>query len=300
MKVIITGATGFLGSHLVKTFLQKGHEVIIFKRSCSKIDRLEDTITQLHAYDVDRCSITQPFAAHNNLDVVIHAATSYGRKENVSEVFEANTVFPLKLLETAVAFNVPVFINTDTFQNKHGNYNYLRSYAISKKHFAEWGREFALSQLIHFINMRLEHLYGTGDSETKFTEYIINDCLHDAAEIKLTPGRQRRDFVYIDDVVAAFLAVAEKAMSGGWHQEYEVGTGKAVTIRKFAETVRCLTGAKTVLNFGALPYRENEIMKSQADIKPLKNIGWLPKVNLQEGILKIISSKRYNLTSEVE
>src|SRR5207344_1577562 len=103
------------------------------------------------------------------LDAVVHTATSYGRKgEKAVAVLEANTAFPLRLMESGISFGVKTFFNTDTSLNKYMNF-----YALSKKQFADWGRLLAGQKKIRFINIELEHFYGPGDDDSKFTASVI-------------------------------------------------------------------------------------------------------------------------------
>ena len=283
MKVLVTGATGFLGSHLVKGLLRAGHEVAILKRSFSDTWRINHIIKQLDCYNLDKCALDAPFKSHGKFEAIIHTATCYGRKgEDIVEIFEANTLFPLKLLETATFFNTDTFFNTNTILSK-----YLNSYSLSKKNFMEWGKQFADSGKIQFTNIKLEHIYGPWDDESKFTTYIMKSCLANIPELRLTLGEQKRDFIYIDDVVEAYLMLL-KTSNKEIYQDYELGSGQAISIREFVETVHSMIGSKTMLNFGALPYREGEIMESNANISALKEIGWTPKINIKTGIEKII------------
>jgi nucleoside-diphosphate-sugar epimerase len=130
-------------------------------------------------------------------------------------------------------------------------------------------------------------MYGAGDDESKFTTHVIKSCLANVAELKLTAGEQKRDFIYIDDVVSAYMRLLEKAKQQAF-QEYDLGSGKAIKIREFVETVHKVTQSRTHINFGALPYRENEIMQSEADTKLLKSLGWSCKVDLAEGIKAVV------------
>jgi nucleoside-diphosphate-sugar epimerase len=237
------------------------------------------------------------------VDAVIHTATCYGRNgETAAEIFEANTVFPLRLLETATYFNSGIFFNTDTFFNSESkfntgsfNYKYLNYYMLSKKHFYEWGKLYANNKKICFVNIRLEHVFGPGDDSSKFTSQVINSCLANISELKLTPGEQKRDFIYVDNVVDAYEVLLEKVINqSNLFQEYELGSGKAVTIREFVETVHKLTKSTTRLNFGALPYREDEIMNSEANIEKLDCLGWRCKISLIDGISEIISKNYLN------
>ena len=98
-----------------------------------------------------------------------------------------------------------------------------------------------------------------------------------------------RDFIYIDDVVSAYLTViTKKNLTEKWFTEYEVGSGDSITIRKFVETVHKISDSKTHLEFGAIPYRKGEVMNSQADVSALKALGWRCDVNLENGLKQTI------------
>ena len=142
----------------------------------------------------------------NPSKAVVHTATCYGRnRETPLEVFEANLKFPLDLLEKAALFSTDTFFNTDTIL-----YKYLNGYSLSKHQFVEWGKQYADEHKIKFCNIKLEHMYGPGDDDSKFTTYVINSCLNNVPEVKLTLGEQERDFIYIDDVVSAYQLLLKK------------------------------------------------------------------------------------------
>lgn len=292
MKVLVTGATGFLGSHLVQALIREGYKVAILKRSFSNTDRIA-MFPQLDSYNIDHCRLEQPFIDNGKIDAIIHAATCYGRQgESISNVFEANVVFPLKLLEVATYYKTDTFINADTVLSSH-----LNSYTLSKSQFTEWGKQLSSMRKIRFINVRLEHMYGAGDDESKFATYVINSCLANAFELKLTAGEQKRDFIYIDDVVSAYFLLLEKAhRNPELYQEYGLGSGKAISIREFVQTVHHITNSKIKLSFGALPYRDNEIMESLANIEPLLALGWTNKTSLIEGIEAVVREELRNET----
>ncbi|MHB0995552.1 MAG: NAD-dependent epimerase/dehydratase family protein, partial [Elusimicrobiales bacterium] len=122
----------------------------------------------------------------------------------------------------------------------------------------------------------------------------IQSLIRGVPGMDLTPGGQRRDFVYIDDTVEALSAIISHEMrSAKKYVSYEVGSGQPVSIREFVETIKRLTGNdSTRLNFGALPYRENEVMESKADLALVKSLGWLPKVPLAEGLERTIALEK--------
>ena len=281
MKILLTGATGYLGSNLARAFVADGHHVVVLKRQTSKLLRLAGIEQQLYFYDVENLDLAKPFQEQGPIDVVVHTATSYGRAgESASEVFEVNTVFPLRLLEMAILFNTDTFFNTDTIL-----YPYLNAYSLSKKQFSDWGKQLSTNNKIRFLNIRLEHMYGPGDDSSKFTTWIIEQCLANVSEIKLTPGEQQRDFIYVDDVVSAYqlLLKQRSALEAGF-LSVDLGSGNPVSIREFTSLVFKLSNSSSNLKFGALPYRKSEIMHSSADLGLLTRLGWHPRVPLRAGI----------------
>jgi nucleoside-diphosphate-sugar epimerase len=286
-KILITGITGFLGSKLAIELVNNGYEVIALKRKSSSLARIECIEKDVQLYNIEEIDYANVFEAHHEIDFVIHTATAYGRNnESPWEIFEANTGFPLKLLDAASNANVKKFINTDTILDK-----YLNLYSLSKNHLLEWGKFYSMKNKIEFINMRLEHFYGSGDDNSKFTSFVINKCIANEDILQLTPGEQKRDFIYIDDVVSAYMTVLEKTNinKNKWFDEYDVGSGNSVTIKEFVQTVHRLTNSKIELNFGALPYRKSEVMSSSAEIKGLLDLGWACKYNLEEGLMLTIN-----------
>lgn len=281
--IVLTGATGFLGSKLAHRLVASRHRVLVLKRPSSRLDRLAGILSDLSLYDITEHDLSAPFRDHDHVDAVIHTATCYGRAgEGAADITGTNTAFPLRLLETAATFGAGAFFNTDTILEKS-----LNAYALSKSHFVDWGRLFARDRKLRFVNIRLEHMFGPGDDASKFTTHVIRNCLANVPEIRLTPGEQRRDFIYIDDVLSAYETLLERTNTQAeFYEEFDLGSGRAVPIREFVETVHSITGSSASLNFGAIPYRENEVMESKADITKLKHLGWRCQTSLSEGIEK--------------
>ncbi|WNC16634.1 NAD-dependent epimerase/dehydratase family protein [Brevibacillus brevis] len=294
MRVLITGATGFIGSHLVKGLLADGHSIFILKRSGSDCSRLADVWKDLTAVDLDRGRWQSLFERGGGVEAIIHAATSYGRHgESLAELVQANVAFPLQLLELAQRQGTALFINTDTFSSAPAVLSaHFRGYNLTKRQFLEWGKEIAATRAsLCFRNMRLEHVYGPFDGEKKFVPSVIKSCLDHVPELKLTAGEQRRDFIYVEDVVAAYRTVLAQGLNQGCSfAEYQVGTGVATSIQEFVRLVHRLTDSRTNLSFGALPYADHEIMLSKADNAGLRELGWSWKVGLPDGIGKIVES----------
>jgi len=287
--ILLTGATGFVGSYLLQELQQNGYEVIIVKRTTSDLKRIECILNQAIVYNLDEVSLASIFDKHV-INAVIHAATSYGRKgESKSEIFQANFDFPLELLETGILNGLSCFINTDTFfttdiQLPPG----LSDYVLSKKQFVQYAQQIVANTNTHFFNLCLHHVFGPQDGQEKFISFLIR-ALQEQEELELTEGEQQRDYIYISDVARAYTNVLNQYQL--FEEQFvslDLGTGKAVTLRALVELVHKLLNSSTKLLFGALPYRKNEIMYSVADISSLSKIGWKPLVSLEDGIRKTI------------
>ena len=286
-RILVTGATGFLGSHLARRLLGAGWDVVAAKRRTSPLARIQDLIGRVELVDIDTVQ-TESLFAGGRIDAVLHCATDYGRKEvSPPKIIEANLVLPLRLLEAASSSGAKVFVNTDTILDKR-----VSHYSLSKRQFADWLAVY--SSKLAGINVALEHFYGPGDDPTKFVSRIVADIVGGAERIALTPGEQQRDFVYIDDVADAFMLLIERAeaLGPGFHR-YEVGSGRNISIKEFAGLAARLAGNRsTRLDFGAVAYRDNEVMESRVDIGALQALGWRPRVSLEEGLKRMIEAER--------
>jgi nucleoside-diphosphate-sugar epimerase len=278
-KILITGGTGFLGSHLIRRLLAENSELIILKRSFSKTFRIENELLDCQVYNLDELPLSKIFR-ENQISTIFHCATDYGTSSNVKDIVEANLLLPLELCRLSIENEVRYFINTDTVLEKR-----INAYALSKKQFSEWMTYFTKNNLI-LVNIALEHFYGPFDNKTKFVAKLISEILEGVDRIKLTPGKQKRDFIYIDDVIDAFLTIYDNlnTFNEGVHQ-FEVGTNCNTTIQELALKVKSIAGnLHTYLDFGALPYREYELMESQVDTSALHAMGWRSRVLLKDGL----------------
>lgn len=280
--VLLTGATGFLGSYLLEALLNQEYKVVILKRSTSNLVRIQHCMSFVKSYDTDKQPVSLAFE-EQQIDCVIHTACHYGRNgDSLLQIVDSNLMFGLKVLDAAIANNVNTFVNTDSLLPRE-----LNAYSLSKKQLVDWLKQ--QSAKIKVINLKLEHMYGPKDDTTKFVPWVVSQLRQNVAEVKLTKGEQQRDFIYIDDVVAAFLKVIEKAPILEKFTEFDVATGQLVTVKAFLHQLKLAYDAnfgltKTTLVFGALPYRDGEMMSVEVNNQALINLGWLPKTNLKQGI----------------
>lgn len=298
-KILITGATGFLGSHLTKSVLKNtDYEIVLLKRSFSNTFRINEELAnpKVKYYDVDKADLSKIFE-ENEIGIIIHCATEYDRENSsCSKVLETNLMFPIKLLEMAEEYNVETFINTDSYFNKDNmSYSFLLNYSLSKKSLNLWLKYF--SKKIKIINMVLEHVYGENDNENKFVEFAIRQIAIDGIDkLDLTAGQQKRDFIYIEDVCNAYIRAIQYSQDNSFRlKQFDIGTGVATSLLNFVKLIKELSQSETILNFGAINYRDDEIMYSCADIIELKALNLQKFKTVQEGLEKIIKIYRKEL-----
>lgn len=286
MNILLTGSTGFLGSHLLEGLLNEGHGVSILKRSTSNPWRISHLMDKVKTFDVDITPVERAFE-ESKIDVIIHTACNYGRSsQSVYEVVESNLMFGLRVMDAAIKYNAKLFINTDTLLPKNINY-----YSLSKKQFVEWLKKY--SSQIQVINFRLDHMYGPKDDKNKFVFWLIDQFKRNVESVKLTAGEQIREFIHINDVVSAYLYMIKKTSMLNVFNEFDIGTGMPIRLRDFVERLHVayteIHGAcNTQLEFGAMPYRDNEMMTVEIDTSKLAAYGWHARSNLTEMINNLI------------
>ena len=287
MKILLTGASGFLGSALARHWRNTGNQVALLLRPTSQLHRMRGLDA---SFDIGRCTTdaeVDAFVRKVQPEVVVHTACAYGRQGEPSlQLFDANLRFGLLILQALQHSAQPVsFINTGSALAPE-----ISPYALSKYQFAQWGRMLATQSMekLRFVNVLLQHMYGPGDDASKFTTHVLHACQRNDPVLKLTAGEQARDFIYIDDVVSAYDTLLTQRHQVDAVLDIEVGSGVAPTIRQFVETAHRLTASRTELLFGALPYRANEAMHCLANVERIKKLGWEPAYDLNAGLKKTI------------
>jgi CDP-paratose synthetase len=287
-SILLTGATGFLGHHLLEALVKKSYSVVILKRSTSNPERIVDFAEKIKTYDVDKCDLTTPFK-ENQIDLVCHTSTNYGRHLNLDfDVIQSNLIFPLQLLEMSIEHGVGSFINTDTFYKP--DQTKLKLYALSKNQFANLLETF--SPKIKSVNFELEHVYGENDSNAKLIPFVINTLLNNNQQLSLGSGKQQRDFIYVEDVVSAYLEVIANIESlPSQFVSIPIGTGKMTSVKELVLMLRdiCKNSA-TVLDFDAITEFEGELEMSKADLESTQRIlNWSPRFSLSDGLEKTVN-----------
>jgi len=273
--ILITGINGFLGSNLAKA-LSAEYNIVGLEYSLENLFRIGTCNYKLYSA---KDGIPATIFTDQTIDIVVHTATFYGRNnEDYLKMFDANLYSPFNLLDKAIQHGCHMFVNTDTVLDR-----FVSTYALTKKHFQEW--LYLRKNEIKVVNMQLEHFYGAGANPNNFITVMIKKLKNNEPQIDLTLGEQQRDFVYINDIVNAYLTVIKKQDELSEHYtSLQVCTNQLISIKDLMIYLKGITNSNSTLNFGAIPYRENELMHSETDNTALINIGWKPQFTIEEGI----------------
>ena len=277
-RLLVTGGTGFIGSHLLPRLIDAGYELVVTVRPGSRVNKLPSS-ENITLFNLESDSFSDLFSQKDILGT-IHMATEYGKKDlNFHKMLGANLELPLEILKHG-ASSMRFFINTHTCVGT--NYDL---YAMTKAGFFEMSRYFADNYDLGMIHLRLEYVYGSKDDTSKFLPMVMSN-MKNGLITSASLGEQRRDFVHIDDVVEAYLATLRHydRIGPGMH-EYHIGTGIATNLKEMVGLLEDVSGMKSLVDWGKYPYKKNEVFHPDMDPVPArKDLEWKAKISLRQGL----------------
>jgi len=284
--LLITGINGYLGSNLAKRY-SKEYQIIGLEYDCADLFRLKDYQYEVFA---SKDGIPDELFQNYKIDGIIHTATFYGRNnESNGQMSYANMYLPQLLLEKAIQNGCKLFINTDTVLDR-----FTSSYALTKKQFGDWLIYYSKNSSIKVINLKLEHFFGPGTANTNFITLMVQKMLRNDAVIALTKCEQNRDFLYVDDLLRVYDLMLKNHIDFEGYENFYVGAGKNSNLKEILEFIKRQTSSLSKLDYGAIPYRFNEIMNSKNDISKLKKLDWIPTTHIEQGLGEVIKFEKNN------
>lgn len=294
--ILLTGATGFIGSHLLEALLKSGYRVVILKRTTSDCWRINHLLDQVTAYDIDSDPISEVFEM-NQIDYICHLATYYKKNDgdvDYTSLIESNVTTPLKLVAYAIQHKVKGFINTGTFFEYGDSIEPLtESSATFPKNFYARSKTAFMTALENFtpklpcITLRLFSPYGEKDNY-KLIPMLINHGLN-STPIALANPKQELDFIYAGDIANAYIKAIEKIKrEDTLHSIYNIGTGIPISINDLVILIE-----KTLDKRLELVHPTSYSTASHTAIasinKAKQELNWTPQTGIAEGLKKTIS-----------
>lgn len=288
---MVTGATGFVGSHLARRLVREGWQVHILSRAGSRLpDKPEFTQITNHVHDGSTEGMVRCIAEAKP-DVVFHLASLFLSQhvtKDVEPLIVSNVLFGNQLLEAMKVNEVRYLINTGTSWQHYNNekYNPVCLYAATKQAFEALLQYYVESGSIKVTTLELFDTYGPDDPRPKLLHLLEKIAISGEA-LAMSPGEQMLDIVYIDDVIEAFLLAAKRLQSAdsAIEEKYAVSSGKPVTLKDVVASFEEVTGKKLSIQWGGRPYREREVMLPWSLGNKLP--GWVAEVSFEEGLRRM-------------
>jgi nucleoside-diphosphate-sugar epimerase len=273
MKLLVTGGTGFIGSHFLRAALQSGHEIVALRRSAQSRPRipleesdalawLDKGMPDVKSGDVEGCDAIVHLAAHS-------ANMPYDTLENC---IYWNVLVPLGLFRQAVDAGVRRFVVAGScfeYGRSGERYEFIppdapleptQTYPASKA-----AASIAFCQLATEVNLQLSihrifQVFGEGEAESRFWP-SLREAARAGRDFEMTPSEQIRDFIPVEEVARQLLSACQEETAPGEPLVRNLGTGQPRSLRDFAEDWWARWQASGKLILGAKPYRAGEVMR---------------------------------------
>jgi nucleoside-diphosphate-sugar epimerase len=306
MKIFITGGTGFVGSHLVRRSVQDGHEVHVLLRPSSRTWRIDDVLSRVkkHVADLADHEVLKKIMTEVRPDGIFHLATHniYGAQNTQgsdNDIIKTNFLGTVNLLQAAENIPYSCFVNTGSPaeygvrrepipMKETDSCEPVHSYGATKCAATIFGHYFAKTRKKPIVTLRLFLPYGPFSDAKRLIPHAILSALQNRA-LNLGSAKTARDYVYIDDVIDAYMACLTKAQK---HEGeiFNIGGGRQYTLEDTARIILEKMGASIPVSWNTKPAAEWDSEFYEADITKAKEmLGWQPKYTFEEGIEKTIA-----------
>jgi len=291
MKILVTGGTGFIGSHLVDALVKKGHQVIVVSRK-----KNQNRQKGVKFYQASVCSPKiELILKKERPDIILHLAATLPTKD-ITALVKTNVMGSLNMLEMVRKYKIKKFI----FASSAAVYGHTRTSVIPENQPTNPLSVYGLSKLtieklikiyynlykIPYIIIRYGNIYGPKQKPFRPGSAIVNfiyKILHNQIPEINGDGKQLRDYIYIDDLINASLKMIRTKKIG----TYNIGSGVGISLNDIISKIN------KILNKNIKPkYNlsiESGVKKSILDIKKIKkDMNWQPKVNIDIGLRRTI------------
>jgi nucleoside-diphosphate-sugar epimerase len=295
-RVLVTGATGFIGFHLARRLARSGCEVHLLVRPGSedRIASIGEPVTT-HYYDGSINSVMKAVDS-STPDVTFHLASLFlaqHKPDDVDALIRSNLLFGTQLLEAMAFSGRTLLVNTGTAWQHFNNSNYspVALYAATKQAFEAIIRYYVEAREFRAVTLKLFDTYGPEDPRPKLLTALRKAALN-KKPLSMSPGWQRIDLVHIDDVINAFIITGNRLLNGIGESEesFAITSGVPLSLRELVVIFQQCVDPGLVVEWGALPYRPREVMTPWSSGKCLP--GWKATIGLSDGIKQLEKDMR--------
>jgi len=295
MKILLTGATGFLGSHLIPQLVNDGHRVGCLVRSDS-VFRQRPVHIPAWKVEADGTGFLEGFNEFAP-DVVVHLAALYvaeHRYEDVGPLVRANIEFGAYLLDAmqAAGCNAMVYGGTSWQHYRNRDYCPVNLYAATKQAFSTLAEYYLDAAGLRLLELHLYDSYGEDDPRNKLLNRF-KAAAELGDELAMSEGEQRLHLVHVADLVRGVATACEQVCTfkAGERRIYRLPSDRAVSLRELVAAFNVADQSHPVrVRWGLRPYRQREVFQPWEGAEALP--GWRTRVGLTEGLRQVRSTVR--------
>jgi len=294
MKVLVTGTTGFVGSCLSRRLLEMGYEVHSFKRTLSNPWRLVDIRRNIveHVVDLRDADAVGRVVERIRPQVIYHCATygGFADQKDTTAIFESNVLGTVNLLKACERVGFDYFVNTGSSSEYGIKFHPMDErdalepngdYGVSKAAATLFCKSEGISKQLPIVTLRLFSPYGPWDDPRRLIPYVIKSFLRNEVP-QLTLPTSVRDFIFIEDILDAYIAVVKKPFLG---EVFNIGSGTQSSLGEVVTIVKDLLHTSTEPAWGAVSkQRQEPCLWVAQNNKARNNIEWDPSTSLKSGL----------------
>ncbi len=294
----VHGASSLIGKNFCKYLLSKGYLIIIFSRSTSNLEFLENQPNVvIYRYDKSILELIDKVSKVDNAVFVDIAWDGvFGTEKNNPKQITINIPQIISSIELSKNIGVKHWIGFGS-QAEYGNINSQTKiderfpcdpatlYGKSKLFCSKISEELCRVYGIEHSWLRLFSAYGPYGNHKWFVDYLIEEMRNNNI-LNITKCEQYLDYLYVDDISDLLILLGKSKGVG----IANLGSGKATQLKDVVEIIRFLTKSKSIINYGAVEYKSDQGMFNEADISKLSDIlGWKTKVGIEQGLSNVIN-----------
>jgi len=307
-KVLVTGATGFIGANILRAVIKQGSKASIITRRDSDMWRIRDILGEVKNYNADLLDYDRLRSVISRIkpEVILHTATYGGRsfQRDRKKIFDTNLNATINLLDACNRKGFEVFVNTgssseygikDITMKEDMVLEPVTDYGVSKASATLWCQAFAKREKASVVTLRLFSPYGHFDNSERLIPYVIASCLSEKAP-EIVSLSSVRDFIFIEDVINAYIKTIENK-DDARGKIFNIGYGRQRSVKDIVKEIIRLIGNKVDYGYIGKNREKAEPKNWEADISLSRKIlGWAPKIGISEGLEKTIEWFRQNLS----
>ena len=300
MKVLLTGATGFIGSHLAESFILKKIDLILTKRTTSNLKNCQSFQSKVTWVNTDSDSWIET-VINLKPDIIVHAAwngvDSLNRDDWNNQLSNINLMY--QLLKIAESCNIKKFISLGS-QAEYGQFegkisedyplNPISSYGAIKLAVLELLKSFCRDNHIEWYWLRVFSVFGEREDEKWLIPSVILKMLSEEKEMNFTLGEQKYAYLYIGHFVNSIISVIKLTAPSGI---YNISSDRAVCLKDVLNMIKDLINPSFNLKLGTIPYRQNQSMHIEGDsTKFIQTFGKIDSSDFKTKLERVINSYR--------